>query len=552
MVKNRLIILPFSAIILLTMSASLAFPASRSYHLGQEAVKIWINQDGTIDLFYNISITLDAGDPINFVEVGQPNGDFTIGSALDQSGVSLSTSDVSSSNDFKVRVNLSQPLNAGRTVWFTLTTNVAHMVFEDTMNPGNVGMQFTPTYWSEASVTDLRVLIILPPNVTTNQVKTLTDVPWNNTQQEPDGLGIFFEKLNLAPGDKYTVGVSFPKEYVTHYDTQPSGLLAFFLQYGPVLLIFAVFVIGAVVVVSAVRKRGYVMPTISMESLGIRRGLTAVEASYLLDMKPARIVTEILYSLLQKRAVWVGSVSPSVKLRVMEPFQDKRGTKETPLRYYEIDFLNALKEDGTLNEEKLAATIMYLRDTVEEKMRGYRRQDTVDYYKSVVEKAWGQVEQAGTPELASEAYDEQLLWLFLDPNVQAHTQTAFHGMVFQPSPLWLWYWYGYQHYYPNPTYKPSVETLSQAAKPPSIPGADFANNIATAVENTSNNIVVSLEKFANAILPFQPGKASNQPAHHNADCVCACAACACACACVSCACACAGGGVGLKGDGLKP
>jgi hypothetical protein len=57
--------------------------------------------------------------------------------------------------------------------------------------------------------------------------------------------------------------------------------------------------------------------------------------------------------------------------------------------------------------------------------------------------------------------------------------------------------------------------------------------------------VVSLEKFANAIVPAQPApKASHEPARHGASCVCACAACACACACVSCACACAGGGVG--------
>jgi hypothetical protein len=552
MVRSHSIGVSLVVLSLAIMIVSAASAWSGSYHLGQEWVKIWINTDGTIDLFYNISITLDYGDPINFVEVGQPNGDFTIGSALDQFGNNLSTSDTSSSGNYKVCVNLSPPLTEGKTVWFTLITNVAHMIYEDTTNPGNVGMKFIPMWWPQAGVSDLRVLIVLPQNVTQDQVKTLTGVPWNGTQPDVKGQAVYFQKLNLVPNEQYPVGVSFPKEYVQHYDTQPSGLVAFFLQYGPWLLIFGVFAVGAVVLVSVVRKRGYVMPTLSMESLGIRRGLTAVEASYLLAMKPTRIVTEILYSLLQKRAVWVESVSPSIKLRIMEPFEDKKGTRETPLRYYEIDFLNTLKEDGTLDEEKLAGTIMYLRDTVEEKMRGYRRRDTVDYYTSVVTKAWEQVEQAGTPDLASKAYDEQLLWLFLDPNVQTRTQTAFRDMVFQPSPLWLWYWYGYQHYYPHPTYTPNVQTPTQAAKPPTIPGADFANNIATAVENTSNGIVVNLEKFANAILPFQPGEASNEPAHQGADCVCACAACACACACVSCACACAGGGVGLKGDGLKP
>jgi hypothetical protein len=558
MVKSYLIHVSMSVAFLLMIFVGFAFAWSGSYHLGQEWVEIRINQNGTIDLFYNISITLDSGDQINFAEVGQPKGDFTIGSASDQYGHNLSTSDTSSGDNYKVQVTLFSPLTAGKTVWFTLITNVAHMIYEDTTNPGNatnpgnVGMKFIPMWWPQASVNDLRVLIVLPPNVTANQVRTLAGVDWNGTQQVGSSLAIYFEKLNLAPNEQYPVGVSFPKEYVQHYDTQPSGPVAFFQQYGPPLLVSGVVAGMIVVFVVAVRKRAYMMPTISMESLGIRRGLTAVEASYLLDMKPTRIVTEILYSLLQKRAVWVESVTPSIKLRIMEPFEDKKGTRETPMRYYEIDFLNALKEDGTLDEEKLAGTIMYLRDTVEEKLRGYRRRDTVDYYASVVAKAWEQVEQAGAPELASKAYDEQLLWLFLDPNVQTRTQTAFRSMAFQPSPLWLWYWYGYQHYYPNPTYTPNVQAPTQAAKPPTIPGADFANNIATAVENTSNGIVVNLEKFANAILPFQPGKASNEPAHHGADCVCACAACACACACVSCACACAGGGVGLKGDGLKP
>jgi hypothetical protein len=513
------------------------------YHLEQEWVKIWINPDGTIDLFYNISITqeLDSQRDINHVNVGQPNGDFTIGNATDQDNRLLTTSDASSGTDYKVQVNLASPLKPGQTIWFTLTTNVAHMIYED--NQTNVGMEFKPTSWDEATVVRLNFSIVVPPGVNASMVGT--PVNWNGTWVEPDGrLSIYWERQNLLPGQKYTFGVSFPKEYVQNYETRATGLIAFLEQYGPLLFVLLILIIIAVAAVLAIRKRAYLMPTISMEALGIRRGLAAVEASYLLDVKPTRIVTEILYSLLQKRAVWVESTTPSIKLKIMPPFQNKTGTKETPLRYYEIDFLHALKEDGTFDEERLAQTIMALRDTVEEKLRGYCRRDTIDYYKKVVEKAWEQVEQAGTPDLASKAYDEQLLWLFLDPNCQTRTQTAFHDRAFEPSPLWLWYWFSYQNYHPHPTYRPNVETPAQATKPPSIPGAEFANNITKAVENTSNSIVVNLEKFANAILPMPAGKSSTEPAHHNADCVCACAACACACACVSCACACAGGGVG--------
>ena len=541
MVRNRHFLVVLSVMIVSTVFVG-AVAAQRTYHLSQEWVKIWINQNGTIDLFYNVSLTLDSGPDINFVYIGQPKGDFTRGDAADEYGHVLQTSDASSGSDYKVCVNLHSPLKAGQTIRFTLITNVAHMICEDTQNPDNVGMQFIPTWWEEASVLNLRILVVLPSNVTLDQVKT--SINWNNTLYEGNRLAVYWEKENLSKNEQFPVGVSFPKEYVQSYDTQPSGLVAFFSRYGLALLMFGFFACIIGVVVYAVRKKPYLVPRISMETLGIRRGLTAVEASYLLEIGPTKIVTEILYSLLQKRGIWVESTTPQLKLKVMPEFQDGTGTRETPLRYYEIDFLKAMREDGSLDEEKLAEIVMFLRDSVEQKLHGYCRRDTIDYYRKIVAKAWQQVEEAGTPKLASKAYDEQLLWLLLDPDCQSRTHITFHDKAFEPSPLWLWYWYGYQHYHPNPTYKPNVETPAQSAKPPAIPGSDFANNIATAVENTSNNIVANLEKFANAILPMPTAKGSTEPARSEANCVCACATCACACACVSCACACAGGGVG--------
>ena len=549
MVGKRLLVGCLAIVFVSIILSSSAFAQTRQYHLNQEWMKIWIRDDGSIDLFYNISMTLESGLNINHVFVGQPNGDFTVNETEDQYGHSLSWADASSGSDYKVQVNLATPLSAGQTVWFTLFTNVVHMIYED--NETNVGMLFIPTWWSEATVLDLRVSIVVPKGVNSTSIGT-SELYWDNLLVEPDGsYAVFWQRQNLAPNQQYKFGVTFPKGY-TEFVKKQNGWDIFVQQYLSAVVIIGVVAVIIVVLIVSARRRAYLSPTISMETLGIRRGFTAVEASYLLDMKPPKIVTEILYSLLQKRAVWVESTKPSIKLKIMEPFENKTGTHETPLRYYEIDFLKALKEDGTLDEEKLAKTVMFLRDTVEEKLRGYQRRDTIDYYAKVVDKAWKQVEQAGTADLASKAYDEQLLWLFLDPNVQTRTQTVFQDRVFEPSPLWLWYWYGYQQYNPHPTYTPSVGIPTQAAKPPAIPGAEFANNIATAVEKTSNNIVVNLEKFANAIVPMPAGKASNQPAHHDADCVCACATCACACACVSCACACAGGGIGLKKGGLKP
>ena len=540
----RKIPLLFVLLLTLTMAVSAAGIINAQnlvYSVNHEWAQIFINQDGTIDLTYNVSVTVTSGIMHGFY-VGQPNRDFTPGQAVDQFGNSLAVEDKSEGSNYRVDVTLNPPLTAGNSVWFQVTTNIAGMISNDTQNPGNYGMQFIPQWISDVPISDVRVQIVLPPGVATGDVKT-TENFYNGTSTVNSQLAVYWEKPVIQANEQFLVGVSFPSRFMPNYNPPQTGGIFDFGGFGIILGIVGVFfaILILVLVFRAVSKNSYASPKVSMETLGARRGLTAVEASYLLDMKPPQIVTEILYSLLQKRAVWAQETKPSLKLKVLPQFENKTGPKENPLRFYEIDFLNSLKADGTLDEERLAKTIMFLRDTVEKKMEGYSRKDTVDYYRKIASQAWAQVEQAGTVELAANAYDEQLLWLLLDPNQRGRTETVFRDRVIQPNPLWFWWWYGYTTYHPHPTYIPNINVPSQSGPPPQIPGADFANNIATAVEGTSNSIVVNLEKFANAIIP-PPPKVSHEPAHKGADCVCACHACACACACVSCACACAGGG----------
>ena len=539
MVKRAPLILVTLLIFALAASAASSVNAQNLvYIVDHQWAQILINQDGTIDLIYNITVTVTSGVMHGFY-VGQPKSDYTPGQATDQYGNQLQVTNANSGNDYRVDVTLNQPLTAGSSVWFTVTTNVAGMISNDTQNPGNFGMQFIPQ-WTDVPINDVRIQIVLPQDVIVSDVKTTQNF-YNGTSTVDGKLAVYWEKPVIQANEQFQVGVSFPSKYLPNYNPSSGGF-----NFGSLGIFIAVFAVLSVVfifglIIFMIRKSTYASPKVSMETLGVKRGLTAVEASYLLDLKPTQIVTEILYSLLQKRAVWAQETKPALKLKMLAPFENKTGPKDDPLRYYEIDFLNSLKVDGTLDEEKLAHTIMFLRDTVEQKLQGYSRKDTVDYYRKIAAQAWTQVEQAGTVELASSAYDEQLLWLMLDPNQRTRTETVFRDRVIQPNPLWFWWWYGYTTYHPNPIYTPNVNAPAQSGPPPAIPGADFANNIATSVEKTSNNIVVNIEKFANAIVP-PPPKASHDPALPKADCVCACAACACACACVSCACACAGGG----------
>ena len=321
------------------------------YHLDHEYAKIWINEDGTIDLLYDIKITCDQGT-INYVNVGQPKRDFTIGQAKDENDHVLQTADESEGNNYRARVYLYTPISTSQSIRFTLLTNVGHMIWEDEQNPGNVGMQFIPCWWKDAKVNELQVLIVLPQGVDETNVGCTP--LWNNATYDPkedNRFVIYWERRNLHPNQKFACGVSFPEEYVEHYEVREKGFIAFLKRYGVGIGFFllSVGIIGTVVYVA--RKGNYVKPIMKMETLGIRRGLTAVEASYLLGLKPTKIVTAILYGLLKKRRVWVTSTKPSVKLKVMK--QSKK-----PLRYYEKRFLKAIREDGTLSEEKLARTII--------------------------------------------------------------------------------------------------------------------------------------------------------------------------------------------------
>jgi hypothetical protein len=73
MVKAHLLLVALATTVLVAMLSGSAVGWSGTFHLDREWVKIWISQDGSIDLFYNMTLSLDSGDDIHFVTIGQPN-----------------------------------------------------------------------------------------------------------------------------------------------------------------------------------------------------------------------------------------------------------------------------------------------------------------------------------------------------------------------------------------------------------------------------------------------------------------------------------------------
>ena len=80
-----------------------------------------------------------------------------------------------------------------------------------------------------------------------------------------------------------------------------------------------------VAIFAGIAKAVYVKPSLSVESLGANRTLTAVEAGLVMGLKPIRVITMMLYGLLLKRMVTVTETAPILKLMKVDAPQGEPG-----------------------------------------------------------------------------------------------------------------------------------------------------------------------------------------------------------------------------------
>ena len=179
---------------------------------------------------------------------------------------------------------------------------------------------------------------------------------------------------------------------------------------------------------------------------------------------------------------------------------------------------------------------MALVKSVSEKMKGFSRKETQDYYKNIMEQAWAQVEAAQTPEVKGQAIDQNLEWTMLDHDYNNRSQRVFTGPIFLP----IW-WGGY-----DPMYRSAPMTTGAApaslpigGRSSSLPGATFAASVVGGVQNFSSKVIGNMSSFTNGVTnvtnPPPPPSTTSYRGGGGGHC-------ACACACAGCACACAGGG----------
>jgi hypothetical protein len=555
----RRLLVSFLAFLMLSALPASALAQEYLFSVDQETVDVFWNSDGTSSLEYKFTFTNQGGaHPIDFVDVGMPVSTFDMSTAsADVSGtpVAVSQSDYQGTGSgFSVVMGSSTIEPGASGTVHVLVGRITGVLHPDSSDDTYASAVFAPTYFDSKFVvgsTDLSVTFHLPPGVKPEEPRYHTIQNWPGAAEPQAGIDgegritYTWSTPNASVASQYTFGASFPKSYVPADSivTAPSfdlGAVAGWVigNIGSIVCcgIFGLLFVGMPVlgvIQGQKRKLQYLPPRISIEGHGIKRGLTAVEAGILMEQPLDKVLTMILFGVVKKNAGKVVSRDP-LKVEATDPQPDG-------LHDYEKDFLTAIVHDDAAQRQKgLQDTMIALVKSVSEKMKGFSRRETQDYYKNIMEQAWAQVEAAQTPEVKGQKIDDNLEWTMLDKDYDDRSRRVFTGPIYVP----MW-WGNY-----DPTWHPATTgggggalarpTASMPRSSSSLPGADMAASVVGGVQSFSSRVVGNLNTFTSKITnvtnpPPPPSRSSYRGGGGGSGC-------ACACACAGCACACAGGG----------
>ncbi|NHI94516.1 MAG: hypothetical protein EAX96_18640 [Candidatus Lokiarchaeota archaeon] len=503
-----------------------------------EIANVTIRTDGAIDIEY--WITFRAYLPIPIVDIGFPNHYYDLSSVqADLDGIPIT--DIRRSEYLMVGVEIhlgTNKIQSGATKTLHVKATNPIMVFRDDITPFTMAsVDFSPTWFDSYicnSVDYLEVNIHFPKGFTDGY-----SVRYHYT--EPT---FYYNATNLifnwnwtnAKSEQYNVGVSYP--------IQAAGVVLdswLYWLFSPIQKVVFIVIIVIITIIALIgtyfiyrkyrknAKQKYLKPSVKIECLGIKRGLTVPEAAILIGIRLDRVVSLIIFGLIRKGAIDVVTAKPLLLDKKEEPPE---------LHPYEKNFLKDCLEGQKMTYRvKDSALKKFMVDFIKDvnkKMEGYSRKDTELYYKRIMNNAFEQIKQSGIKEFDEKTLSENFEWLLLDPD-EKRMDKEFKGReVYVP------YWYYHYHYYyifrrPYPIY---------AGRMPRVPlrlnGFEFANNVVKNLETFSNSVVKNLSTFSNSVLNtiFPPASSSwgggmrGSSSGGGGSCICACA-----CACAGCACA---------------
>jgi hypothetical protein len=528
------------------LTAGPALAQDYGFTLPRNTSWLVVNSEGQADLYYELTFVCDPGArAIDIVDIGMPNGSYQLNGAMARIG-QTELDDIRVSEYVKpygVEVHLgNKAIRPGDSATLFFNIHLERLLYRDSKDPAYVSFEFSPTWYGSKYVsgsTRLECNFSFPPGIGPDQPryheKQFTEA-WLDTVENTVVYRWVLE--NADPDKQYNFGASFPAKYVPQGAVkQPApfwqklvgglfgfifGILKFFFS----TIVFWIFGIAIFFAVRQQRARRmkYLPPEVSIEGVGIKRGLTAPEAGIILEMPLDKVLSMVLFGLVKKEAVEVTDREPKLRIKVLNA--------ELSALPYEKSFLEALDKYGLPDQKKLREVAIKLIKEVNDKMKGFSRKDTAVYYRGIIARAWKQVQDAQTPELKSQPLEDQFDWLMMDGDYK-NRMNQHYGT----SDVFLPRWWGRSGYGTHTGGGGTTPSGGTGMQMPKLPGADFANKVATGAESMAAGLVGKLDSFTGGVtnktnpIPVSSGGRSSGGG-----------GCACACACAGCACACAGGG----------
>ncbi len=577
--KPFAVLIFFLLILSLTSNVMAQEEAAYLFTLEKEEVHVFYNEEGLMSLDYLFVFeNAPNGHVIDFVDVGMPNyywDIFSVYADVDGNYAAASRDDyMGIGSGFAVVLGEYAIPPGERASVHVYVEAIYAELHQDDNDKDYASAVFGTTWFGTTYVTgttDLTVSLHLPPGVQPDEPRYHLPQSWAGEQtpeayiDESGNITYTWHDPNANGYTQYLFGASFPDSYVpeeaitrpiTFWQRITFSLRKFF-NLRTLIPLAALGSPLAFLVIDIIRTRrrriAYLPPKIAIEGHGIKRGLTAPEAAILMELPLDTILAMILFGVIKKGAATITSRDP-LEIEVTEPLP-------TGLHQYEENFLSSYRKNTDTLKVSSASTIAYLVQSVNHKMKGFSRTETIAYYKKIMKKAWEQVENAGTPEVKSEHYSKGIEWMMLDKKHKNRIQDIFRS---EPVYVPLW-WSRY-----DPTFKPvSANTTSAqtslsgskstmpASSPPSLsmpklPGADFAASIVIGTQNFSQKVIGNLTDFTTSVTsitnPVPVSKIRSKSGSYRSSSSRSSgrsgggSSCACACACAGCACACAGGG----------
>jgi hypothetical protein len=506
--KRFKLYLIFILILLLIGTATLAQPIAAqtySFEVPELQLQVFVQTDASARLVYDVTLR-NYGSAIDVVDIGLPHDNYDIGNmSASINGAPLTDIRRSTYIDIGVEIHLGQyaiPNGSTGTLHFEAT--IPDLVFQDTTDADYASLQITPTWFDGDSVmgrSEIRIAVHVPEGVEPDELR-YQRVPYTSIAMFEGRAVAIWEFPEARATEANLVGLSFPNRVMERVirmtlldltrrwlDTNPEiamllgfisvalfGWLFFRFSGGTGCTVFvilaaalvAIFVVSPLLLLPAIplllalvaynevnlrrKKKTYLPPIAHVEGGGIKRGLTAPEAGILLELPLHKILTLVVFGLLEKKLVEPVTQDPLTVI-VREPYRTwhdpeargsikKRrqlrrrsaGEEGTILHTYEDRFLDALEQNPDKPVEKIDFTdaMESLLKATATKMKGFDLAETQAYYARVMTRAMEQASAMGEVREREQYLDQHLPWVMMNNN---YPTVLTHG-GFHYWPMW--------------------------------------------------------------------------------------------------------------------